>query len=98
VFYGDVHVGTIARRVGAPADVDQWSWLRGFYPGCDPGQHCNGTAATFDDARTDFEIAWRALLPTRTESDFSLARSAGLDGAKICYGEARRKDAVTETQ
>jgi hypothetical protein len=23
VYYGDVHVGTIARRIGCPADVDQ---------------------------------------------------------------------------
>jgi hypothetical protein len=24
VYYGDVHVGTMAIRTGCPADVDQW--------------------------------------------------------------------------
>jgi hypothetical protein len=26
VYYGDVHVGTIAIRAGVPVDVDQWGW------------------------------------------------------------------------
>ena len=26
VYFGDVHVGTIARRAGVPVDVDQWGW------------------------------------------------------------------------
>jgi hypothetical protein len=69
-----VQVGTIARRVGCPVDVDQWSWLCGFYPGCDPGEHRDGTAETFEQARVDFEIAWRALLATRTEADFQAWR------------------------
>jgi hypothetical protein len=30
VYYGDVQVGTIARRVGCPVDVDQWEWRRRF--------------------------------------------------------------------
>jgi len=33
VYYGDVHVGTIARRVGCPQHVDQLEWRCGFYPG-----------------------------------------------------------------
>jgi hypothetical protein len=32
VYYGDVHVGTIAIRAGVPVDVDQWGWNCGFYP------------------------------------------------------------------
>jgi hypothetical protein len=39
-------------------------------PGCDPGLHRDGTAATFDMARASFDVAWQALLPTRAEADF----------------------------
>jgi hypothetical protein len=27
VYYGDVHVGTIAMRAGVPVDVKQWGWV-----------------------------------------------------------------------
>ena len=74
VYYGDVHVGTIARRVGVPFDVDQWGWLCGFYPGCDPGDHTDGPAETFDLARADFETAWGRLLATLNEGDFQAWR------------------------
>ena len=50
VYYGDVRVGTIARRVGQPHDEDPWEWLCGFYPGSDPGEQTGGTAATFEQA------------------------------------------------
>src|ERR1700675_4980865 len=33
-------------------------WTCGFYPGSNPGEQQNGTAATFDEARADFESAW----------------------------------------
>jgi hypothetical protein len=46
VYFGDVHVGTIASRVGQPHDEDPWQWLCGFYPGSDPGEQTTGTAAT----------------------------------------------------
>jgi hypothetical protein len=36
VYLGDVHVGTIVRRVGQPHDQDAWQWLCGFYPGSNP--------------------------------------------------------------
>jgi hypothetical protein len=70
VYYGDVHLGTIARRVGCPVDVDQWEWRFGFYPGMGAGKHQDGRAADFDHARADFEAAWRRILPTHTEADF----------------------------
>jgi hypothetical protein len=70
VYYADVHVGTIARRVGCPIDVDQWEWICGFYPGMGPGQHQDGTAETFEAARAGFEGAWQRILPTRTDADF----------------------------
>jgi hypothetical protein len=38
VYYGDVHVGTIAIRTGIPHDEDPWGWDCGFYPGSHPGE------------------------------------------------------------
>jgi hypothetical protein len=70
VFYGDVCVGTIARRTGCPVDVDQWEWGCGFYPGTEPGQGESGTAVDFDQARAGFEAAWQRMLPTLTEVSF----------------------------
>jgi len=62
VFYGDVHVGTIAIRTGVPHHEDPWGWICGFYPGSESGEYTDGTAATFDQARVDFEAAWRVFL------------------------------------
>jgi hypothetical protein len=31
----------------------------GFYPGSEPGEYLYGTAIDFDQARRDFEAAWR---------------------------------------
>jgi len=36
----------------------------------DPGEHQSDTAATFEDARADFECAWQVFLSKRTEADF----------------------------
>ena len=74
VYYGDVHAGTIAIRTGIPHDEDPWEWSCGFYPGSHPGEHTNGTAETFDQARADFEVAWRVFLSKRTEADFQAWR------------------------
>ena len=73
VFYGDVCIGTIARRAGVPNDVDQWEWSCGLYPGTCPGG-TGGTAATFEAARAGFEAAWHTFLPTRSEADFQAWR------------------------
>jgi hypothetical protein len=70
VYYGDVHAGTIAIRTGIPHDEDPWGWDCGFYPGSHPGEHQSGTAPTFDQARADFDAAWRVFLSNRTEADF----------------------------
>jgi hypothetical protein len=72
VYYGDVQAGTIAIRSGSPYDEDPWEWHCGFYPGSEPGEQQNGTAATFDEARADFERAWR--VSNRTEADFQAWR------------------------
>jgi hypothetical protein len=42
----------------------------GFYPGMGPGEHQDGTAATFDQARAEFQAAWLRILPMLTEADF----------------------------
>jgi hypothetical protein len=83
VYFGDVNVGTIAIRPGAPFDADQWEWISGFYPGCDPGQHTNGTAVDFEHARADFEEAWQRLLPTRAEADFQKWRDQRASMARV---------------
>ena len=74
IYYGDIHAGTIAIRTGNPHDEDPWEWHCGFYPGSEPGEQQNGTAATFDEARVDFERAWRVFLSKRTEADFQAWR------------------------
>jgi hypothetical protein len=74
ISYGDIHAGTIAERVGNPPDTDAWEWRGGFYPGSHPGEHQTGTAATVDNARAEFEQAWRVFLSKRTEADFQAWR------------------------
>lgn len=74
IYYGDVRVGTIALRSGIPHDEDPWGWICGFYPGSRPGEHTDGTAATFGHARADFEEACRVFLSKRTEADFQAWR------------------------
>jgi hypothetical protein len=76
ISYGDIHAGTIAERVGNPPDTDAWEWRCGFYPGSHPGEHQNGTAPTFDEARAGFEEAWAVFLSRRTEADFQARRDA----------------------
>src|ERR1700731_1074377 len=70
VYYGDVHVGTIAIRIGVPHHEDPWGWICGFYPGSEPGEYTDGTAVTLDKARVDFEHAWKIFFSKRTEADF----------------------------
>jgi len=74
IYFGDVPVGTIAERTGNPHDTDQWEWSCGFYPGSEPGEVSCDTAATFEEARADFERAWQVFLSNRTEADFQAWR------------------------
>jgi hypothetical protein len=46
-----VRVGSNAIRAGNPDGTDPWQAYCGFYPGSNPGEQQNGTAATFDEAR-----------------------------------------------
>jgi len=68
VLYGDIHASTITERTGNPHDTEPWEWQCGFYPGSRPGECTSGTAETFDQARADFEAAWRMFLSNRTEA------------------------------
>jgi hypothetical protein len=70
IYYGDVRVGTIARRVGNPFDTDPWEWDCGFYPGSHPRECTNDTAETIEQARADFERPWHVFSSKRTEADF----------------------------
>jgi hypothetical protein len=70
IFYGNVHVGTITERAGVPHDVDQWGWICGFYPVTRRGEHADGTAKIFEQARADFEAAWAGYLSRCTPADF----------------------------
>jgi hypothetical protein len=70
IYYGDVHVGTIAIRSGIPHDREPWGWRCGFYPGSNPGEQTTGIASTFEQARVCFEAAWGVFLAKRTEADF----------------------------
>jgi hypothetical protein len=74
IYLGDIHVGTIARAVGTPNATTQWKWHVGFYPGSKPGEQCWGTAATFEEARAQFERAWMVFSSNRTEADYQAWR------------------------
>ena len=76
VFYGDVHVGTIAILPGLPVDVDQWGWDIGFYPGTKPRQERGGTPETFDQARADSRPHGGICCRRSPEADFDRWREA----------------------
>jgi len=99
LFYGDVQVGTIARRTGCPVDVDQWEWSCGSYPGMGPDESQSGTAVGFEQARTDFEASWRLILPTLSEANFQEWRDQrNWTARKYTMWGARRADAVPEAK
>jgi hypothetical protein len=90
IHYAGVRVGPIQQRSGAPPSSDQWEWHCGFYPGSNPGEQRNGTAATFEDARAAFEAAWRDYLPKRSEDDFEEWREdAAYHAAKYARWDLR---------
>jgi hypothetical protein len=61
-------------RTGNPWNTPSWEWRCGFYPGSDPGECRAGVAPTFDQARADFEAAWRVFSARRTEADYQVWR------------------------
>jgi hypothetical protein len=64
IYYDDVHVGTIAKSAGGRSDVEQWDWICGFHP----GERLTGSALDFEQARAEFEAAWRLFSAKRTEA------------------------------
>jgi hypothetical protein len=64
-----VKCSPIAIRSGNPHNEDPWEWHCGFYPDSHPGEHRGEAAATFDEARADFEAAWKVFLAKRIEAD-----------------------------
>jgi hypothetical protein len=67
ILCGDVRVGLISKRAGAPPSTDQWQWLCGL--GLKPGDQRSGTASTFGAARAAFTSAWDALQATPDDLD-----------------------------
>ncbi len=67
VYYGDVHVGTMAERTDLPNAVDRWSWSCGFYPLTHRGLKITGTSANLFQAWAAFEDAWEEYLPLCNE-------------------------------
>src|SRR5260370_4892802 len=74
VYYGDVHVGTIAIRIGIPHDEDPWAGPAASIPGSHLGECTSGTAKTFDKARREFQRAWRGGVANRPEGGFTALR------------------------
>ena len=95
VYYGDVHVGTIAVRSGIPHDQVPWGWRCGFYPGSEPGECTSGTAATFDQGASRLRVRLARVLVEAHRGRFpGLARSARLDGGEISALRPRRARAA----
>jgi hypothetical protein len=57
-----------------PCDAGPAEQRHGRYPGSRRGEIQSGTSATFDEARADFESAWKIFLSNRTEADFQAWR------------------------
>jgi hypothetical protein len=74
IFYDDVPVGWIGIRSGVPVGVARWGWRCGFYPGMEPAQHRDGSAATFKGARAAFLFAWRQVLQSLGKANFEAYR------------------------
>jgi hypothetical protein len=94
VYYGDVRVGTIAICSGNPYDEDPWDWNCGFYPGSHPGEHQDGTAATFDEARSDFEAAWKVWRSEPSQKPSTLMKCVCRHG--LCNGAKINIDSRTK--
>jgi hypothetical protein len=52
------------RSIGNPNAAPRWQRRCGFYPGSEPGERKNGTAASFEATRSAFLAAWPVSCPT----------------------------------
>jgi hypothetical protein len=57
-----------------PTHGDQWAWSCGLPQVMVHGLRTGGSAATFEQARADFETAWQKYLPRCTDADFEQYR------------------------
>lgn len=94
IYYDGVRVGVISRRSGNPLGTAPWRWSCGFYPGGRPGEDRDGTAPTFEDARTAFAEAWRGYLPKHIQEDFETCRRFD-ESTAAKYAEWDRLKAAT---
>jgi hypothetical protein len=78
IYYGDIHAGTITERVGNPHATGRREWRCGFYPGSNPGEHQSGTAATFGEARANFEGAWKFFCQSEPRPIFGHGAISGI--------------------
>ena len=94
IYFGEVHIGTIAKSNSIPNAEPKWQWLCGFHPGCEPGEQRGGTEATFEKAHEAFGVAWRVLSAPVPRRRSGLARPERLDRAET--GHARRRPTARE--
>jgi hypothetical protein len=73
IFCADICAGWIAKTTTVAAQV-QWVWSAGFYPGTAPGEIRTGTAASYDEAKAAFTIAWLKFAHSRKSADFQAYR------------------------
>jgi len=91
--YGDLHAGTIAIRSGNPHDAK----IHGSGAAASMGEHQSDTAATFEDARADFERAWLVFYQTAPTPIFRHgAMSGGLDRTEIRAAGSRQGPGAAE--
>jgi hypothetical protein len=74
VYFGDIAVGSIGRCAGVPVHVDQWEWGCGLATVSRRGVSADGTAASFEEARDAFGLAWARLEPLITQEDYDAHR------------------------
>jgi hypothetical protein len=67
IFYGEVRVGVIVERSGAPPTAPRWQWCCGL--GLKPHDQRSDTSPTFDAARAAFAMAWGDLRVTSSDLD-----------------------------
>jgi hypothetical protein len=66
--------------------------------GIDPDEQRSGTAATFNQTRADFEVAWQGLFgPSLASRLAGMTRSAGLDSLEKREVGARRRASPVST-
>lgn len=73
------------RRIGNPSAEPQWNAALARVR----VNTAVEKSRRFDQARADFEGAWRAFSSKRTEADYQAWESTRLDRTQVCKVEAR---------